>query len=654
MNYIKNRFIPVLALLAVAFQAQAQTPPATWQEHWFEHNQVLSRMYYDDDVAIYFDDDVDRSSTWMYSYMGDLWRYVKQTYGEYSAEGRLYAIFHTGKYSGGHPSTYFDASHDYRDVVDAGAGPWPCDCGTGLDLFTHEVAHIVEGATMGVKNSPAFGIWGDSKWAEVFLYDAYLGLGRTADADRVYNLWMANSDNFPVANTHWFRDWFYPIYSQYGETDVLVRFFELMSQNYPKNGNQYAKNMNWGEFVHFWSGAANANLKDLATNAFGWPAEWEEQFIQAQNQFPFPYSNPNNNGIDITDLGGSITAQYSDSPAAEGVGNLIDNNTGSKFLTFHNSAWVQFQANESHVVTSYSLASANDAPSRDPLNWTLQGSNNGSSWTTLDSRNGEDFQYRFQKRIFSFNNSNAYSYYRLNMVNNSGSILQLSEIELFAEDSNPFSNKIEGEAYTSMAGVQLENTSDTGGGQNVGWIDAGDWMAYASITIPETANYTIEYRVASLNGGGQLSMDLNAGGQVLGSVNIPSTSGWQNWTTVSQTVNIAAGTYDFGIYAQAGGWNLNWWSITKVSNASSARKSSDVVAASDSEMVLFPNPVTNQLSIKGLSPDADISVFDITGNMILKPDNQSESNIQTIDVSTLKPGVYFIQSEGKALRFIKN
>src|SRR5690606_40706442 len=56
------------------------------------------------------------------------------------------------------------------------------------------------------------------------------------------------------------------------------------------------------------------------------------------------------------------------------------------------------------------------------------------------------------------------------------------------------------ESYTSMFGVQTENTSDTGGGQNVGWIDAGDWMAYASVTIPTSGSYRVEYRVASPSG----------------------------------------------------------------------------------------------------------------------------------------------------------
>jgi hypothetical protein len=59
-------------------------------------------------------------------------------------------------------------------------------------------------------------------------------------------------------------------------------------------------------------------------------------------------------------------------------------------------------------------------------------------------------------------------------------------------------------------------------------------------------------------------LDVNGGATVLGNLGIPSTGGWQNWTTISHTVNINAGTYNFGIYAQSGGWNINWWRITKI------------------------------------------------------------------------------------------
>lgn len=261
-------------------------PPLTWQEHWFDHQQLLNRVYFDDDLAVYYDNDVSRSVTWPFTYLGNVWKYTKSVYGKFGTDERLYAIFHTNKYSGGHPSTFFDASHDYRNVIDAGPGPWLSGAGNDLDLTTHEVAHIVEGAAKGIHNSPAFPIWGDSKWAEIFNYDVYRGLGRTADAQRWYNMMINGSDNFPRANTYWFRDWFYPIYNNHGGSQVLNNFFVMLAAHFPKNGDQYSRNMNFGEFIHFWSGAAGVNLKAQATLAFGWPAEYETQFNQARANFP--------------------------------------------------------------------------------------------------------------------------------------------------------------------------------------------------------------------------------------------------------------------------------------------------------------------------------------------------------------------------------
>ncbi len=82
-------------------------------------------------------------------------------------------------------------------------------------------------------------------------------------------------------------------------------------------------------------------------------------------------------------------------------------------------------------------------------------------------------------------------------------------------------------------GVQTEATTDAGGGLNVGWIETSDWMAYNSINIPATGSYRIDYRVANGGTAGQLSLDVNAGAQVLGTLAVPATGGWQTWTTIS-------------------------------------------------------------------------------------------------------------------------
>ncbi|MBN1410059.1 MAG: carbohydrate-binding protein, partial [Spirochaetales bacterium] len=61
----------------------------------------------------------------------------------------------------------------------------------------------------------------------------------------------------------------------------------------------------------------------------------------------------------------------------------------------------------------------------------------------------------------------------------------------------PVPGKIEAESYSAMSGIQTENTTDSGGGLNVGWIDAGDWMEY-NVTVT-AGTYYVQYRVAAMS-----------------------------------------------------------------------------------------------------------------------------------------------------------
>src|ERR1044072_4111723 len=190
---------------------------------------------------------------------------------------------------------------------------------------------------------------------------------------------------------------------------------------------------------------------------------------------------------------------------------------------------------------------------------------------------------------------------------------------------NPTGQTIQAESYTNMSGVQTEATTDAGGGTNVGWIDANDWMAYGAITFPTSGTYKVEYHVASLSGGGRLSLDLNAGAIVLGQLDVPSTGGWQNWTTISHNVYINAGTYNPGIFAVAGGWNLNWIRFTPLSTAKTATTTGLVNTLIDNSLqankgfTIYPNPVQQQLNIlSGESLTGGlIRIFDINGRQVI-------------------------------------
>jgi endoglucanase len=120
---------------------------------------------------------------------------------------------------------------------------------------------------------------------------------------------------------------------------------------------------------------------------------------------------------------------------------------------------------------------------------------------------------------------------------------------------------IQAEGFCTQTGIQLETTTDTGGGQNVGYIDANDWMAYR-INVPSTGTYTVSYRVASQSGGGGIRLERFGGGATFGTIAVPSTGGWQTWTTISHNISLTAGQQDIAIVATTGGFNINWFSIT--------------------------------------------------------------------------------------------
>ena len=114
-----------------------------------------------------------------------------------------------------------------------------------------------------------------------------------------------------------------------------------------------------------------------------------------------------------------------------------------------------------------------------------------------------------------------------------------------------------------MLGVKTEGTTDEGGGKNVGSIDTGDWMFYPEVNIPSSGTFTVEYRVSSKSGGGVLQFERGGGAQQYGSIEVPGTGDWQAWVTISHKVNLEGGPQHFGILATVGGWNLNWFRITK-------------------------------------------------------------------------------------------
>lgn len=136
---------------------------------------------------------------------------------------------------------------------------------------------------------------------------------------------------------------------------------------------------------------------------------------------------------------------------------------------------------------------------------------------------------------------------------------------LQAEDYVYFSDTTPGNAGGAYRkdDVDIEATSDAGGGYNLGWTAPGEWLTY-NISVPTDGLYEFSYRVASQSSGGTIQLEKAGGTPVYGSVTFPSTGGWQNWTTVRHVVSLKAGNQSIGLVMKTGGFNLNWVAVDKV------------------------------------------------------------------------------------------
>lgn len=122
----------------------------------------------------------------------------------------------------------------------------------------------------------------------------------------------------------------------------------------------------------------------------------------------------------------------------EGSLKLIDGDNFSKFFSggFNANFWMKQTLTAPQVVRVYSITTGNDEKVRDPKTWTLQGSMDGEAWDVLDSRTVEFSDSRNEVRVFAFENTKAYPYYRWYVTENWGniSIFQASEWRLFRVD----------------------------------------------------------------------------------------------------------------------------------------------------------------------------------------------------------------------------
>ncbi|MFZ9201134.1 MAG: glycosyl hydrolase family 95 catalytic domain-containing protein [Opitutales bacterium] len=128
--------------------------------------------------------------------------------------------------------------------------------------------------------------------------------------------------------------------------------------------------------------------------------------------------------------------------ANEGPGNLIDGDPTTKWCAVHHgkAPVLELDLGGRRELTGYSLTSGNDMPGRDPRNWTVEATEDGATWRTVDRRENQPaFARRGERKTFTLAQPVAARRLRLTLQPNSGGepmsadYLQLAEIGVLPE-----------------------------------------------------------------------------------------------------------------------------------------------------------------------------------------------------------------------------
>ncbi len=205
--------------------------------------------------------------------------------------------------------------------------------------------------------------------------------------------------------------------------------------------------------------------------------------------------------VDHTDMPDIAVTARNRIGDAESEDKAFDNDDTTKWLdhndwagapTEEDPSWVQVDFTTPVAVDTLALTSGGDAPGRDPENFNLYGSNDGTTWVKVGSWVGESFDERVERKLFSVKNQLAFEAYRLEITKNKGddTLMQITEIELIGPE-------LAGLNQAMVDGVEIterNKISDAEAGKyafdgdvETKWLDHNDWAGAPTEEDPSWA-----------------------------------------------------------------------------------------------------------------------------------------------------------------------
>lgn len=167
-----------------------------------------------------------------------------------------------------------------------------------------------------------------------------------------------------------------------------------------------------------------------------------------------------------------ITSQGNlDTDAGYGPDKIFDGITSSKWYSLAGTMeadhpypiWAQVETEKALTIGSYSIVSGDDCDFRDPTDWAILGSNDGATWTTLDTQTGVLFDSRHQEKVFTLSQTCTYRFlrFRVDAVRGGTAGTQLSELFFYDTDGNRIDLNAVDEDLNYNRALDLDNALAT-------------------------------------------------------------------------------------------------------------------------------------------------------------------------------------------------
>ncbi|MEI7785873.1 MAG: hypothetical protein WCK08_15895, partial [Betaproteobacteria bacterium] len=196
-------------------------------------------------------------------------------------------------------------------------------------------------------------------------------------------------------------------------------------------------------------------LRELAADGRSWntlslPSQnWQDLTLAADGKTLLGVTSKSANGAGsgaiyqgvVTTLIDSVTASSANTGSGEGAANVLDANSASKYLNRDKvGSGLVFTLSQADVVNSLQFTSANDASERDPMTFTVFGSNGAADWSSAawtqiaQGNTGLGTARRTEAAAVGFANTTAYKHYKVVMTslrnNATAGSMQVADIKL--------------------------------------------------------------------------------------------------------------------------------------------------------------------------------------------------------------------------------